>query len=56
MRTRRPQSRTLTLPLALLSAAFMLACQDQGLEPVGLDGVAPQFAKKTCEENPNQGS
>ncbi len=31
------------LPLALLSAAFMLGCQDQGLEPVGLDGVAPQF-------------
>ncbi len=54
MKTMRTQR--VVLPLALLSAAFMLACQDQGLEPMGLDGIAPQFAKKTCEENPNQGS
>ncbi len=39
MRTRRPQSRTLTLPLAVLSAAFMLGCQDPGLEPVGPEGL-----------------
>ena len=31
--------RTLTLPLAFLSAAFMLACQDQGSEPVGPEGL-----------------
>ncbi len=27
------------LPLAFLSAAFMLGCQDQGLEPVGPEGL-----------------
>ena len=43
MKTMRTQR--VVLPLALLSAAFMLGCSDQGLEPVGLDGVAPQFAK-----------
>ena len=43
MRTRRPQSRTLTLPLAFLSAAFMLGCQDQGSSPVEPDGLAPAF-------------
>jgi len=31
------------LPLAFLSAAFMLGCQDQGLEPVGPEGLAPLF-------------
>ena len=31
------------LPLAFLSAAFMLGCQDQGSEPVGPEGLAPLF-------------
>ena len=29
--------------LALLSAAFLLGCQDQASSPVGLDGLGPQF-------------
>ena len=31
--------------LALLSAAFLLGCQDQGSGVVGPDGLSPQFAK-----------
>ncbi len=31
--------------LALLAAAFLLGCQDQGSEPVGPEGVGPQFAE-----------
>ena len=30
--------------LALLSAVFILACQDQGSGPVGPDGLVPQFS------------
>ncbi len=41
MKTMRPQR--VVLPLAFLSAAFMLGCQDQGLEPVGPEGLAPLF-------------
>ena len=32
------------LSLALLSAVFLLGCQEQGSEPVGLDGLGPEFA------------
>ena len=39
MRNRRPQSRTLTLPLALLSAGFLLGCQGQGSDPVAPEGL-----------------
>lgn len=42
--------------LALLSAALVLGCQDQGSGTVGPDGLGPQFAKKSCDDNPNQGS
>jgi hypothetical protein len=31
--------------LALLSAVFILGCQDQGAGAVGVDGLEPQFAK-----------
>ena len=39
------------LSLALLSAGFILGCQDQGSGPVGVDGLVPQFVKKgiNCE-------
>lgn len=37
MKTMRTQR--VLLPLAFLSAAFMLACQDPGLEPVGPEGL-----------------
>ena len=38
--------------LALLSAAFLLGCQEQGSEPVGPEGLAPQFAKdKACPDS-----
>ena len=39
------------LSLALLSAAFLLGCQDLGSGPVGPDGLVPQFAKK-CPSPP----
>ena len=32
--------------LALMSAVFILGCQDQGSGVVGPDGLSPQFAKK----------
>ena len=32
--------------LALLSAAFLLGCQEQGSEPVGPEGPGPEFVKK----------
>ncbi len=31
--------------LGLLSAVFILGCQDLGSGPVGPDGLAPQFNK-----------
>lgn len=31
--------------LALLAAAFLLGCQERGSEPVGPEGVGPQFAE-----------
>ena len=35
--------------LALLSAAFLLGCQEHGSEPVGPEGLGPEFAKvKNC--------
>ena len=37
--------------LALLTAVFLLGCQDLGSGPVGVDGLEPQFAKK-CESPP----
>lgn len=38
------------LSVALLSAVFLLACQDQGPGPVGPDDLVPQFAKvKNCD-------
>ena len=36
--------------LALLSAGFLLGCQDQGSGPVGPEGLGPEFAKvKNCD-------
>ena len=32
------------LSLALLSTVFLLGCQDLGSEPVGLDGLGPEFS------------
>ena len=37
--------------LALLSAVFLLGCQEQGSEPVGPEGLGPQFAAKKCANN-----
>ena len=33
--------------VALITAAFLFACQDVG--PAGPDGLVPQFAKKDCD-------
>ena len=42
------------LSLALLSAVFLLGCQEQGSEPVGLEGLGPQFAKPgACPGHPS---
>ena len=38
--------------LALLSAVFLLGCQEQGSEPVGPEGLGPQFAAKKCTADP----
>ena len=44
------KSDLVKLSLALLSAVFILGCQDQGSGPVGPDGLVPQFAKvKNCD-------
>ena len=39
--------------LALLSAAFLLGCQDLGSGAVGPDGLEPQFAKPSCPGHPS---
>jgi hypothetical protein len=44
MKTMRPQR--VALPLALLSAAFLLGCQEQASGPVEPDGLAPRFTHK----------
>jgi len=44
------------LSLALLSTVFLLACQEQGSDPVGPEGLGPEFVKKgeTCDgEDPH---
>ena len=38
--------------IALLSTAVLLGCQGQGSDPVGPEGVGPQFAKKDCVADP----
>ena len=43
------------ISLALLSAVFVLACQDLGLGPVGPDGLVPQFAKGGKKGKPGGG-
>ncbi len=40
--------------LALLSAAFLLGCQEQGSGPVGLEGLGPEFGHKDSH-NPGGG-
>ena len=40
------KSNLTKLSLALLSAVFILGCQDQGSGPVGPEGLVPQFDKK----------
>jgi len=45
----RMKSHLAKVSLALLSAGFLLGCQEQGSDPVGPEGLAPQFAKdKGC--------
>ncbi len=44
-----------SLPLAALCAALVLSCDPATQNPAGLDDLTPQFAAKSCEENPNQG-
>ena len=39
------KSNLTKVPLALLSAVFVLGCQDQASGPVGPDDLGPQFAK-----------
>ena len=39
------KSNLTKLSVALLSAVFILGCQDMGSGPVGPDGLVPQFAK-----------
>ena len=39
------KSNLTKVSLALVSAVFLLGCQDQGSGPVGPDGLGPQFAK-----------
>lgn len=52
MRTMKVQR--VVLPWALLSAGFLLGCQEQGSSPAGPDGLAPQFAKgKPCPGHPS---
>ena len=44
------KSNLTNVSLVLLSAVFILGCQDQGSGPVGPDGLVPQFAKvKNCD-------
>ena len=38
--------------LALLSAVFLLGCQDMGSGPVGPGGRGPEFAAKKCTDGP----
>ncbi len=52
----RMKAHLAKLSLALLSTVFLLGCQERGSEPVGPEGLGPEFGKKSCEENPNQGS
>ena len=40
---KRMKSHLTKVSLALLSAAFLFGCQDQGSEPLGLDGRGPEF-------------
>ena len=36
--------------LALLSTVFLFGCQERGSEPVGPEGLGPEFAKvKNCD-------
>ena len=41
------------LSLALLSAAFLLGCQEQASSPVEPEGLGPQFGAKKCVRNNN---
>ena len=41
--------------LALLSAVFLLGCQEQASSPVGLEGLGPEFNKPTPEGVHNHG-
>ncbi len=50
------KTHALTMSIAVLAAGFLGGCEEQGSGPVGPEGVAPQFAKKSCAENSNQGS
>ena len=50
------KSELVKLSLALLSAVFILGCQDQGAGPVGPDGLVPQFDKAgtgNCRKMPH---
>ncbi len=38
------------ISIALLSAVFILGCQDQGSGPVGPDGLVPQFDRKSDDQ------
>ncbi len=41
--------------LALLSAAFLLGCQEQGSDPVGPEGLGPEFTHKNGEHGKGGG-
>ncbi len=43
------------LSLALLSAVFLLGCQEQGSSPVGPEGLGPEFNKPDVNGNHNHG-
>ena len=45
------KSHLTKVSLALLSAAFLLGCQEQGSEPVGPEGLGPEF-KLDCDLKP----
>ena len=48
------KSNLTKVSLALLSAVFILGCQDLGSGPVGPDGLVPQFNKPVPDNEPNR--
>lgn len=49
------KKHALTMSVAVLSAALLLGCQEQGSGPVGPDGLGPAFSHKDSH-NPGRGN